>query len=24
VLWNLDEADTRDCMTRLVARSLAT
>jgi len=24
VLWNLDEADTRDCMTRLVARSFAT
>src|SRR5271165_2613313 len=24
VLWNLDEADTRDCMTRLMARSLAT
>ena len=24
VLWNLDEADTRDCMMRLVARSLAT
>jgi hypothetical protein len=24
VLWNLDEADTRDCMTRLVALSLAT
>jgi hypothetical protein len=24
VLWNLDELDTRDCMTRLVARSLAT
>jgi len=24
VLWNLDEVDTRDCMTRLVARSLAT
>ena len=24
VLWNLDEEDTRDCMTRLVARSLAT
>jgi hypothetical protein len=24
VLWNLDEADTSDCMTRLVARSLAT
>jgi hypothetical protein len=24
VLWNLDEADTRDCMTRLVAHSLAT
>jgi NB-ARC domain/TIR domain len=24
VLWNLDEADTHDCMTRLVARSLAT
>ncbi len=23
-LWNLDEVDTRDCMTRLVARSLAT
>ncbi len=24
VLWNLDEVDTRDCMTRLMARSLAT
>jgi NB-ARC domain-containing protein/WD40 domain-containing protein/apoptotic protease-activating factor 1-like protein len=24
VLWNLDDVDTRDCMTRLVARSLAT
>jgi hypothetical protein len=24
VFWNLDEADTRDCMTRLVARSLGT
>jgi WD40 repeat protein len=24
VLWNLDEIDTRDCMTHLVARSLAT
>jgi apoptotic protease-activating factor 1-like protein len=24
VLWNLDDADTRDCMTHLVARSLAT
>jgi NB-ARC domain/APAF-1 helical domain len=24
VLWNLDELDTRDCMTRLVARSLGT
>ena len=24
VLWNLDEVDTRDCMTRFVARSLAT
>ena len=24
VLWNLDEVDTRDCMGRLVARSLAT
>jgi WD40 repeat protein len=23
-LWNLDDADARDCMTRLVARSLAT
>ena len=23
-LWNLDQVDTRDCMTRLVARSLAT
>jgi WD40 repeat protein len=24
VLWNLDEVDTRDCMTRVAARSLAT
>jgi WD40 repeat protein len=24
LLWNLDEVNTRDCMTRLVARSLAT
>jgi WD40 repeat protein len=24
ILWRLDETDTRDCMTRLVARSLAT
>jgi len=24
VLWNLNDVDTRDCMTRLVARSLAT
>ena len=24
MLWNLDEMDTRDCMTRFVARSLAT
>ncbi len=24
VLWNLDEVDTRDCMTRFVARSLGT
>src|SRR5271166_706483 len=24
VLWNLEEVDTRDCMTRLVARSLST
>jgi hypothetical protein len=24
VLWKLDDIDTRDCMTRLVARSLAT
>ena len=24
ILWQLDETDTRDCMTRLVARSLAT
>jgi hypothetical protein len=24
VLWNLDDVDTRDCMTRLAARSLAT
>ena len=24
VLWKLDDVDTRDCMTRLVARSLAT
>jgi WD40 repeat protein len=24
LLWNLDEVDTRDCMTRLIARSLGT
>ena len=24
ILWKLDETDTRDCMTRLIARSLAT
>ena len=24
ILWKLDETDTRDCMTRFVARSLAT
>jgi len=24
VVWNLDELDTRDCMTRLAARSLGT